>query len=263
MPTHSRHGFTLVELSIVLVIIGLLVGAVLMGKDLIRAAELRSIVTGKERFVTALYAFKEKYNAIPGDFIDAQTIWGAAATCTSAQTATATCNGDGDGQIERGVGSGTIGNEPFLFWKHLANAGLIQGNYWGIKDGSTSYATTANNAPSGKISSSLWYTENIDWAVGASWTWSYTYGNVLEFGLAKANEDPYVNVLTSAEMFALDAKIDDGKPGTGFLIGDRSNTSCVVKADGVTAAASTDYQTAIYKTGSTSNQCYLLFIKYF
>lgn len=110
MPSGHRHGFTLIELSIVivLVIIGLLVGAVLVGKDLIRAAELRSIASDKEIFRTAVYSFTTKYNAVPGDFTAAQTMWGAAASCTTAQTTTATCNGDGDGSIERRNPSGSL-----------------------------------------------------------------------------------------------------------------------------------------------------------
>ena len=259
----GQCGFTLVEISIVLVIIGLLVGGILAGSELIRASEMRSIVSDKERFLVAVHGFQAKYSAILGDFANAQEIWGSAAICTSSQTTIATCNGDGDGSIERGVGSGNVGNELFLFWKHLSNDGFIGGNFVGIKDGSTSYATTANNAPSGKITSSLWYVENLDWAAGLSWAWSYRYGNSFQFGLPKANQDPWASVLTSAEMFALDNKIDDGKPGTVRLIADRSLVGCVVKADGVTAAASTDYQTAIYKTSSTDKQCYLLFIKVF
>lgn len=259
MVSGHHDGFTLVELSIVLVIIGLIVGGVLVGKDLIRAAELRSIASEKERFLTAVYSFKTKYNAVPGDFTAAQTIWGAAASCTTAQTTTATCNGDGDGSIERRSPSGSLGNESFLFWKHLANAGLVPGSYTGVKDGSNIAATTVNNAPQGKIAGSLWYIE--DWGIqtNVSWAWNGKYLNCFEVGLLVANSDPWGSFLTAAEMSALDAKIDDGKPGSGSLVAARNEPECAVKADGVSPAGPTDGDTAIYKPTSSGYQCFLTF----
>lgn len=252
-------GFTLVELSIVLVIIGLVIGGVLVGKDLIRAAELRSIITDKERFVTAVYSFKTKYNALPGDFTDAQTIWGAAASCSAAQTTTATCNGDGDGKVEQLVPSGARGNEIFLFWKHLANATLISGNFWGIKDGTVERSATQNNAPSGKITNSLWYVE--DWGImsGSSWAFNGTYLNCFEFGLFKEDNDPWNPFLTTQETFALDSKIDDGKPGTGEVMPQGYGDSCTAKADGVTNSTASDSATAVYRTTTTDKVCSLIF----
>ena len=93
-----NKGFTLVELSIVLVILGLLVGGVLSGQSLIRAAELRSITAQQQRFVTSINAFRDKYFALPGDMTNAQSFWGVAnatpSTCYStAGTGTQTCNG--------------------------------------------------------------------------------------------------------------------------------------------------------------------------
>src|ERR1700746_416796 len=60
-------GFTLIELSIVLVIIGLIVGGVLVGQDLIRAAEVRATISQIEKYNTAVNTFRGKYNALPGD----------------------------------------------------------------------------------------------------------------------------------------------------------------------------------------------------
>lgn len=263
MSSHSRHGFTLVELSVVLVIIGLLVGGILVGKDLIRAAELRSIITDKEKFVTAVYAFQTKYDALPGDMANAQTYWGAAASCTTAQTTTATCNGNGDGFLLKGYGSGTVGNEIFLFWKHLANAGLISGNYTGVTDGTKNYSTTKNNAPSGKIDGSLWYAETFGTQSGGPWSFDGDYGTMLEYGSPYLNEDPWRYILTAHEMWALDSKIDDGKPGTGYLMVTIVGNNCTAKADGVTASTSSDSQTAIYRATSTGIFCALRFTNVF
>ena len=85
----ARSGFSLVELSIVLVILGLLTGGILAGQSLIRAAELRSVATESQRYMAALNSFRDKYFALPGDMANATAFWGAQnatpATCHGAQ----------------------------------------------------------------------------------------------------------------------------------------------------------------------------------
>jgi prepilin-type N-terminal cleavage/methylation domain-containing protein len=131
--TKPNAGFSLVELSIVLVILGLLVGGVLTGKSLIRAAELRSVTTDQQRFVAAAQIFREKYQAFPGDMTNATAFWGTAAACPGTylqpSTDATTCNGNGDGGVR---GDTTGSNESFRFWQQLANAGLIEGQYSGV-----------------------------------------------------------------------------------------------------------------------------------
>ena len=72
-----KKAFSLVELSIVLVILGLLVGGILTGQSLIRAAELRSVTTEFSQYQTAVMTFRDKYFAIPGDMKNARDFWGA------------------------------------------------------------------------------------------------------------------------------------------------------------------------------------------
>lgn len=68
MQSHRKiRGFTLIEMSIVLVVIGLIVGGVLVGQDLIRAAGVRATITQIEKYNTATNTFREKYGALPGD----------------------------------------------------------------------------------------------------------------------------------------------------------------------------------------------------
>lgn len=135
----TQSGFSLVELSIVLVILGLLTGGILGGQSLIRAAELRSVATDVSKYRSASYAFRDKYFGLPGDFTRATSFWGNATTGTSggectapesdAGTGTQTCNGDGNGLIGNASTVGQRNSESFRFWQHLANAGLIEGQY--------------------------------------------------------------------------------------------------------------------------------------
>src|SRR5579884_2852921 len=104
-----RHGFTLVELSIMLVIIGLIAGGILVGRHLVRVTEITSVLTDRQAFIRGVQNFREKYNALPGDMANATSFWGIAggnsgdnytASCRgSSGTGTQTCNGNGDGQI--------------------------------------------------------------------------------------------------------------------------------------------------------------------
>src|SRR5471030_1667850 len=103
----SERGFTLIELSIVLVIIGLIVGGVLVGQDLIRAAEVRATIAQIEKYNTAVNTFRGKYNALPGDMnASTATAFGFSPRATAGTAGL----GDGNGVIE-GLGpNGYIAN---------------------------------------------------------------------------------------------------------------------------------------------------------
>lgn len=147
MNCRAAHGFSLVELSIVLVILGLLTGGILGGQSLIRAAELRSVTTDVNRYSTAVHSFRNKYYALPGDMPNAVRFWGAQAgstadgtdnTCImldkdSPATDQRTCNGDGNGNIGWLTDfSNVVNMETHRAWQHLANAGLIEGKFAGV-----------------------------------------------------------------------------------------------------------------------------------
>lgn len=136
VPLRSQSGFSLVELSIVLVILGLLTGGILGGQALIRAAELRSVSTEYTKYTTAVYTFRDKYFALPGDMTNASAFWTVAdgdgsgrdipcRTAMRVSTTNGTCNGNGDGILNQVVNI----DEAHTFWNHLFRAGLIEGRF--------------------------------------------------------------------------------------------------------------------------------------
>lgn len=224
---NKNFGFSLVELSIVLLIIGLLTGGILAGKSLIRAAELRNITTESNKFVIAVNIFKEKYFALPGDITNATAFWGSAngASCNASETTvgtgTQTCNGDGDGKIEPVLGVSRY-SEQFMFWQHLGNAGLIQGNYTGmagatIIDGYGYEHMIGINSYTSKISNATYMIETRDWTSGSSSRMSYDYVNSLHIGALILGR-PTIPIITPEEAWNIDKKTDDGLPGTGSLL---------------------------------------------
>jgi prepilin-type N-terminal cleavage/methylation domain-containing protein len=250
-----QRGFSLVELSIVLVILGLLTGGILAGQSLIRAAELRAVTTEYQRYIAAVNSFKDKYFALPGDMKNAQSFWGVAhatpATCiTTASTTTATCNGDSDGMIEYSGSAGS--NELYRFWQHLANAGLIEGTYNGIAGpGGSRHSQIGINVPPSKMTNAGW---SVNWTAAstgnAEW-FSTTYNNMLTFGSSTATSLTYGSVLKPEEAWNIDTKLDDGKPGMGGLLA-LYNGGCTLAADDADLSAA-------YDLANSSIACRLVF----
>jgi prepilin-type N-terminal cleavage/methylation domain-containing protein len=115
----QQSGFTLVEIAIVLVIIGLLLGGILKGQELINSAKVKNLANDFRTIPTYIYAFQDKYKALPGD--DAQV-----AAHISGATAAAAAN-LGNGVINGNWNSTTNTDESFLFWQHVRLANLASG----------------------------------------------------------------------------------------------------------------------------------------
>tara|TARA_B100001123_G_scaffold245958_2_gene274880 strand:+ start:1175 stop:1945 length:771 start_codon:yes stop_codon:yes gene_type:complete len=214
-----RRGFSLVELSIVLVVLGLVVGGVMVGQNLIRASELRGVVTQLQQYTIAVEKFRETYNGLPGDLYNATKFWGTAAVCPGTQanpkTDARTCNGDGDRAIEFGAAQ-----ERYLFWQQLSNAGLIEGKYTGVRASSAGDNTveagvntpqlSLNNAGVAVVDAASldpvgYYSQNLMRHV------LHIHGGEL------STVGTSTNVFTPEESYYFDDKMDDGKPGTGKI----------------------------------------------
>lgn len=249
------RGFSLVELSIVLVILGLLTGGILAGQNLIRAAEIRSISTQFDGYVSAVHTFRDKYFALPGDFTKAEDFWGtmSSGTCPNATggTGTQTCNGDGDGSIEGGGAAGQS-QEYFTFWQHLANASLIEGTYTGLAGPGNNFVA-GENIPRAKINQAGWGSTDRGNAGDGNFFAIGDYGNTLQFGKDSPLGTNYVEALRPEEAWNVDTKVDDGLPARGKVIAVRWN-SCT------TATLNTQLD-AEYELTSSAIGCALNFVR--
>lgn len=261
-----QRAFSLVELSIVLVILGLLTGGILSGQSLIRASELRGATTDLAKYTSATYAFRDKYFALPGDLSNAVKFWGRAdggadltqncaapETDVNASNPAATCNGNGDGTIG---GSGNLNTEGFRFWQHLSNAGLVEGQYTGVGGAMTAgwrLAIPGTNTPIGRLPNSSFFPR---WGtVGGVCTAGYIYtsgsnrttvrGSIF-FGQINSNL-PWLALIKPEEAWNIDTKLDDGRPAQGKV------TSYCAAA----CATTTDTDTAEYAVTTNSAQCWM------
>ncbi len=248
MKTHDKKaGFSLIELSIVLVIIGLLIGGVLAGQSLMRSAELRAFSTEYQRYTSAVLAFRNKYNAIPGDMSNATTYWGTdtngcpGVNTTTMRGHTTTCDGDGNSMIEPSAASS---NEMFRFWQHLSNAGMIEGRFSGITGdfsvGSNIAYTAGLNIPKSRLADAQWTVTYVGSRnIASGFYFDGEYDNAYIFGKGIDGTQP---VLKPEEAWNLDTKFDDGKPGLGVLTTAKSSTQ---------ANASTGCSNVNYTTGAS------------
>lgn len=256
-----NRAFSLVELSIVLVILGLLTGGILAGKSLIRASELRSVTSDYQRYVTATHSFRDRFFGLPGDIANATSFWGelssVAATCqNTASTSALTCDGDSDGIVE--VSTSAKSREVYRYWQHLANAGLIEGTFTGTYENAATWAIApGTNVPRSKIQNAGWGIVAIGDPNFLGWYLDMfppsNSTHWLEFGWAPSTSNNYLYnpVLTTEEAWNIDSKIDDGMPGTGKIttFNPTRNSGC---------ASSSTATTATYVLSNTSPRCTMM-----
>ena len=117
--TRRQSGFTLIEIAIVLVIIGLLLGGILKGQELINSARVKNLATDFRNIPLFVYGYQDKFRALPGDDPAAATHVGT--------TAITPASGNGNGVIGGNWNSTTAADESVLFWQHVRLAGLAPG----------------------------------------------------------------------------------------------------------------------------------------
>ncbi len=209
-----KHGFTLIELSIVLVIIGLIVGGVLVGQDLIHAAEIRATVGQIEKYNSSVNTFRTKYNGIPGDISAANaTAFGFITRAGSAG------RGDNNGLVD-GVNAGASTNIVFtqesgFFWDDLTKANLVDGQFTSAADGAAVAAIAAAGVvtqfPAARIARGNMV--HVGSTGGLNY---YTITGITSTAAATGAMTVTTN-LTPTELFNMDNKLDDGIPLTGIV----------------------------------------------
>ncbi len=245
----KNSGFTLVELSIVLVIIGLLVGGILAGADLIRAAKVGKIISEREQIMTAMNTFYLKYNCIPGDCYNISTY-------LSGET-----NGDGDEVME----NTTVASNPaeiYAAWKQMAAATLYPGNFNGLNGsgGANNHSVIGTNIPGSKAISKAGYSFYANSTMSGDpypgYWWNGTYGNIVWFGKENSNTVTLDPALKPVDAHNIDKKLDDGIPGTGKVRALYANISSCTTSGSSTASPSS----SAYYITNDSIACALGFI---
>jgi prepilin-type N-terminal cleavage/methylation domain-containing protein len=239
----ASPGFTLVELSIVLVIIGLILGGVMVGRSMIRSSQVNSVASDLQGFEAAMNLFVDKYQGLPGDITNATSFWTAAA------------NGNGNGSLGAPGAANTAG-ETFGRWEQLALAGLIKGSYTGIAGpGAAEDVTLGVNVPKSKIAGAGYYGWGWGYVTGLANYYDGQYGDVIEFGAKTAAYTAGSPVLTPAEALILDTKMDDGLPAMGVLRTRSSGTASPNCSTGANNAGAT----ATYNMAYTGVACNFVF----
>lgn len=253
-----QRGFTLLELSIVIVILGLIAGGVMWGRELIRNSELASIISDREKYISAFNNFKTQYLGVPGDIENATSFWGN--NCGATATGTETCDGNGDGRIDGLAANSSDAYERFSAIKQLANAKLITGNYSGRSvDATCCKQVVGWNIPETKINgvgiTFLYYDVPNDYPTYG--IFDGLYGHVMVVG--RGRETPQVSTgsalpaFTPLEMSSIDLKIDDGKPGYGTVMSFENGSTYVANC-ATTAVA----DTAVYDIARTTQECSII-----
>lgn len=205
-----QKGFTLVEMSIVLVIIGLIVGGILAGRDMIRNSVLKSIITETTSYKAAMNSFFNKYQYLPGDWPQATTRWPFASVWPGYYTG----DGNGDGVISQPCGNCS---EGLWAWQQLMSEGLISGRYSGRQQSGN--ARLGRNIPDAPMKGTGYTIEN--WLRGKSAIVVSSTNGAAFNGSGRVN---------AAEVWGIDVKVDDGNAASGKVEARRGNgfsTGCI------------------------------------
>lgn len=221
----KQSGFTLVEMAVVLVIIGLIASAVVAGKEVVEASRTRGIMAEIRDNMQSFEQFTDTYRAYPGDFTKASEVFvdGIAAAVVDAQVlvpsiTAAAFNGNGDNRVTweapEGGGSSQTTGEGALAWLHLKLAGLGKyKNLLGVVQNGT--AVLGSNVPASGIDNFGYYINYDDGILDQND--KHTIQNHMGLGRQVSGQINNAVSLSPQRTEAIDKKMDDGRPRLGIV----------------------------------------------
>lgn len=196
----NKKGFTLVELSIVLVIIGLLIGGILVAQSLIDSTKIQSFTRQISQFDAAVGLFEDKYRSLPGDtdlFPD---------------------GGNNDGYIE--TTDSFQADEMGSFWYHLSLNGLKNENGENYSNDASASGISSDNAPKASIGNNNHILVSGEESLPALDVTGISNAYAVTDCSAMTNEALNCSDgVTDIEALSIDTKIDDGDGTTGNIVG--------------------------------------------
>ncbi len=182
-----QGGFTLIEIAIVLVIIGLLLGGVLKGQELINTARVRALNNTVDGITAAWFSFQDRYRGFPGDYSQA-----------AVNLPGTPANGNGNGLV--GAASGEAAERPNV-WIHLQAAGYITGNFVVATVAADDYGCLPTTCPDNGFGAGM----------------NLNYGALRQEGGINAHELITGRGIPVEVLAELDRKVDDGNAGSGAM----------------------------------------------
>mgnify|MGYP002850170181 CR=1 FL=1 len=228
---NNTNGFTIIEMAIAIVIMGLLLATVSGGFNLITSARLQRTCEELTSFDTQINLFRDSYDTLPGDLASASSQWGS---YSAGPPISGAHNGDGDTMLND--------SEDLYAWRHLQLADMIAGSYSGVViDGSTRFGTNTN-APSTDINPrGLYQLHKIDTEI------YNRRGHALQLGEPDSNGEPENGVIHAQDAWSIDKKIDDGIADSGKLFSkEETSETCLDVSDQYSLTATTDSCVLIY-----------------
>lgn len=201
----NQDGFTLVEISIVMIIIGLLIGGTFGGMKLIENMQVNRTVQDLKAIESAALTFKDTYGRLPGDIAN------PAARLPNCTIAPCSTGGNGDRRLDSSVGhyaAITATNERFTFWHHLQSANLLSMGYRNTTD--LSFGEGQPDTPIGGGYRMTSYTGPV--LAGCD---TQIAGGVVTIASDSSAGFGTSSTLSCAALASIDTKMDDGFPQSG------------------------------------------------
>lgn len=248
MKCNSRQAFSLLEASIVLVMIGLLAGIIMVATGIEQRQKLRSVITDAQTYSTAIWQFQKQYGSLPGDMPNATEVWGRAGSepldsldCTKPATDRPdfvanpnkilgmTCNGNANGVIR--IEAADQSCEPYRVWEHLTLAKMVTGSFSGVSGlaNCSPNSVASVNSPVSSIEGGTFTITTLGPLLTMGEIddtdtvfYSGNYRNVLIYGGQAASDFSVYPILTPSEAREIDSKNDDGNPALGKVRNSRS-----------------------------------------